>query len=76
LALPADGGVICVVELRHKSIFKEEFSSLSSFSSLWKDEVHHQLLAKGALLIKDAQSLDRIKYSAFIFSLVALRMRL
>jgi hypothetical protein len=41
---------------RCKFMFKHETSSLSTFSSVWKDEVHHQLLAKGVLLIKDAQS--------------------
>jgi hypothetical protein len=46
------------------------------FCSIWKDEVHHQLLAKGALLIKDAQSLDLAVYSDFISALVTLRKRL
>jgi hypothetical protein len=39
-------------------------------------EVCHQRLAKGALLIKDAQSLDSTAYSDFISALVALRKRL
>jgi len=36
---------------------------------MWRDEVCHQPLAKGALLIKDAKSLDPTKYSTnFYFS--------
>jgi hypothetical protein len=40
------------------------------FSLVWNDEVRHRLLAKGALLIKDAQSLDHIEYSTFIYFLI------
>jgi hypothetical protein len=54
----------------------KKFSSLSSFGSIWKDEICHRLLAKGALLIKDAQSLDHLAYHDFMSALVALRKRL
>lgn len=42
----------------------------------WCDKVHHQLLAKGALLIKDAQALDSVAYPNFTSELVALQKRL
>jgi hypothetical protein len=70
------GCYLCCGNSRCKFVFDQEISSLSAFSSLWKDEVHHQLLAKGALLIKDAQSLDCTEYSTFISALVALKKRL
>ena len=56
--------------------FYQKFSSLPAFCTMRHDKVHHQLLAKGALLIKDAQSLDPVAYSDFISELVALRKRI
>ena len=43
---------------------------------MWHDEVHHQLLAKGAMLTKEAQSLEALAYSNFILILVALQKTL
>jgi hypothetical protein len=63
-------------KLRCKFVFEHEVLSLSAFSLIWKDEVCHQWLAKEALLIKDAQSLDHTKYSTSNSTLVALRKRL
>jgi hypothetical protein len=37
---------------------------------MWHDEICHQLLAKGALLIKDAQVLYSVAYSDFISATV------
>jgi hypothetical protein len=50
-------------------VFEQKTSSLSAFMSLWRDEVHHQLLAKGILFIKDALSLHPTSYSKFILAL-------
>lgn len=47
-------------------LFDREPCFLSTFNSIWKDEVCHQWLAKVVLLIKDVQSLDHIEYSTFI----------
>jgi hypothetical protein len=63
-------------KLRCKVVFDHKVISLSSFYSIWKYKVGHQLLAKGALLINDAQSLDLAMYTNFISALVALRKRL
>ena len=57
-------------------MFNQKVSPLHAFINWPKDEVHHQLLAKGALLIKDAQSLNHLDYSTFISSLVVLRKSL
>jgi hypothetical protein len=63
-------------KLHCKYVFENEVSSLAAFCQLWRDEVHMQLLAKGALLIKDAKLLDHASYSDFIAVLVALRRRI
>lgn len=52
-------------------MFDQELSSVSAFIALWKYEVHHQLLAKGTLLIKDAKRLDPAVYSYFISASVS-----
>jgi hypothetical protein len=44
-------------KIRCEFVFESEPSSFSAFCSLWQDEICHQLLAKGALLIKDANLL-------------------
>ena len=49
---------------------------MSTFIALQKDDVHHQMLAKGALLIKDAKRLAPTIYSDFISALVSLEKRL
>ena len=66
-------GVFCTMEKAGVNLLLIRRLSLSTFKILLKDEVCHQLLAKGALLIRDAQSLDHIEFSAFISDLVALR---
>jgi hypothetical protein len=43
------------------------------FCTMWLDEGHHQLLDKGALLIKDGQSLDPLAYFDFIYVIVSLQ---
>jgi hypothetical protein len=43
---------------------------------MWWDEVCHQLLAKGAFLIKDAKALDAVAYSDFISAQEVLRKRI
>lgn len=53
-----------------------EVGSLFSFYSMWRDEVCHQLLVKGALLIEDVWSLHPVAYSDFISAFVAFRKRL
>jgi hypothetical protein len=63
-------------KIRCKYIFDHEVSLFSNFCSMWRDEVHHWLLAKGTMLIKDAQYLDPIEYFDFISTLVGLRKRL
>jgi len=63
-------------KLRCKFVFDQEISSLSAFVSLCKNEVCHQLFAKGSLLIKDTKSLDPTEYSDFVAALVILRNRL
>jgi len=52
-------------KLRCKYVFDQESSYVYAFFALWRDEVCHQLLAKGALLMKDAKKLDPIVYSDF-----------
>jgi hypothetical protein len=59
-----------------KFVFYNEVSSQSIFCQLWQDEVRMQLLAKGALLIRDAKLLDPITYSDFIAALVSLQKRI
>jgi hypothetical protein len=63
-------------KIRCKFVFEHEASSLPTFCMKWRDEVHHKLLAKGALLIKDAQALDEVAYSDFIYALVVLWKRI
>ena len=63
-------------KLRCKSVFGNEDSLLFAICSLWQDEINRQLLAKCALLIKDAQSLDSTAYYNFISALVVLQKRL
>jgi hypothetical protein len=48
------------------SLFLSMWLALSAFCTIWCDEVCYQLLAKGALLIKDAQSLWPLAYSNFL----------
>ena len=43
------------------------------FCTMWCDELHHHLLVKGRLLIKDASSLVPFDYSYFIYVLIALQ---
>jgi hypothetical protein len=62
-------------KIRCKFVFEQEISSLSVFCAMWCDEVHHPLLAKGALLIKDVQALDSVGYSNFISALLVLWKR-
>lgn len=50
--------------------------SVSAFCSLWRDEIRHQLLAKGTILIKVAQSLDQPTNFDFLSALVMLHKRL
>ena len=57
-------------------LFYQKVSSLPAFCTMRHDKVHHQLLSKGALPIKDAQSLVPVDYSDFISELVALRKRI
>jgi hypothetical protein len=59
-----------------KFVFDNEVSSQTSFCQSWRDEVCMQLLAKGALLIRDVQLLDPTAYSDFIVVLVTLRNRI
>lgn len=63
-------------KLRCKYFFENEVSSQTTFFKLWQDEIRMQLLAKGALLIRDAKLLDQASYSKIIIALVALRKRL
>jgi len=46
---------------------------MSTFCAMWHDEVHHQLLAKGALFMNDPPVLDSVVYLYFISALIALR---
>jgi hypothetical protein len=46
LALPKIPALFVLWKIRCKVIFTREVSPLSSFCSLWRDEVCHQLLAK------------------------------
>jgi hypothetical protein len=62
--------------LSFKVFFAHEVSSLSSFCSMWQDEVFHRLLAKGEILIKDALSLDSTDYSDFLSVRASLRKRI
>lgn len=61
-------------KLRCKNVFDPELSVVFVFIALWKDKVHHQLLAKGEWLIKAAKSLALVVYSEFIYA--SLRKRL
>lgn len=63
-------------KVKCRFVFESEPNSLFPFFSLWQDEICHQILAKGAMLIKDAQSLDPTTYSNFIPALVTLHKRL
>ena len=65
-----------IQKLRFKYVFDQELSSMSDFIALWKDEVCQQLLAKGALLIKDAKRLVLALYFDFVSALVSLKKRL
>jgi hypothetical protein len=67
--------LFAIWKVRCKSVFEHEISSMFAFCTIWHDDVHYQLLAKGALLIKDAQTLEPLTYSD-ISILVALLKRL
>lgn len=56
--------------------FYLEVSPLSTFCSMCRDEICNQHLAKGSLMIKEAQTMDPSDSSDFISVLVAKRKRL
>ena len=64
--------LFAIWNLNCKYLFDQDSSSVFTFVALCRDEVRHQLLAKGALLIKDAQKFDPIVYFDFIYTLVSL----
>jgi hypothetical protein len=62
-------------KLGARQYFHMRLATSLPFVPCW-DEIRHQLLAKGTLLIKDVSSLDPAEYFDFPSSHVSLRKRL
>ena len=72
----ADSCFVRAMGIQVQVFFYQKSSHVPSFIALWKDVVRHQLLGKGAQLIKDAKKLDPIVYSDFIYALISFKKRL
>jgi hypothetical protein len=66
---------INLIIAQNLTYFAYKVSSLYSFCSTWWDEISHQFLSKGNILIKDAHYLDPIDYFDPFFALVDLSKR-